>query len=392
LSSVTGSTTANANPLDYQEALIAVESRSKLAPQATPLLFPATDETIARAAALLASGNLVGIPTETVYGLAANAWDASAVRKIFAAKSRPATNPLIVHVANVERLCDAMAWPPSEIIQRQLDAICDLWPGPLTVVCPKNSRIPDEVSAGRPTVAVRIPAHEVALALLEACDFPLAAPSANQSKYISPTKAEHLFGQCGIAQSLSMVLDGGQCQWGVESTIIKLGETVPKLLRPGAVSLAELAKRFGVLPEAMLMLDEHSAPSNKSDSGQDSSEQVSSFMAPGMMREHYCPSTPLVLLSAKDSAATVPSPNHPDLRVARIAFHPLSAEVASCYAAVETLSSTGDLREVAHHLFAAMRQLDEEGFDLIQCDTCEPEGMGHAIMDRLHRAAARTQG
>jgi L-threonylcarbamoyladenylate synthase len=355
------------------------------------LLFPATDETITRAASLLASGNLVGIPTETVYGLAANAWDAVAVRKIFAAKSRPATNPLIVHVANVDRLADAMAWPPSEVVQRQIDAICDLWPGPLTVVCPKNSRIPDEVSAGRPTVAVRIPAHEVALALLEACDFPLAAPSANQSKYISPTKAEHLFGQCGIAQSLSMVLDGGQCKWGVESTIIKLGEAVPKLLRPGAVSLAELAKRFGVSPEAMIAPSEASTPSSESPATEESTAHASSFVAPGMMREHYCPRTPLVLLNHHEGNSESPSGNLQDARVARIAFQPLSEEVASRYAAVETLSSTGDLREVAHHLFAAMRQLDEEGFDLIQCDTCEAVGMGHAIMDRLHRAAARTQ-
>ena len=355
------------------------------------MLYPATDETIARAAALLASGHLVGIPTETVYGLAANAWDAAAVHKIFAAKSRPPSNPLIVHVASVERLADAIQWPPSETIQRQLNAISDLWPGPLTVVCPKSDRVPDVVTAGKPTVAVRIPAHDVALALLEACNFPLAAPSANQSKYISPTKAEHLFGQCGIAQSLSMVLDGGQCRWGVESTIVKLGEAVPRLLRPGAVSLTELATRFGVTPEAMLMTEGLTHAESHRDTDGIAAEPES-FLAPGMMREYYCPTTPLVLLDAHDLNREPSRAINDAARVARIAFKPLPPEIISTYAAVETLSSTGDLREVAHHLFAAMRRLDSEGFDLIQCDTCEPIGMGHAIMDRLHRAAARTQG
>lgn len=336
------------------------------------LIHPATDETIAHAAALLASGQLIGFPTETVYGLAANAWDAAAVSKIFAAKSRPPSNPLIVHVAGIDRLNDAIEWPPSSVVQRQLDAILDLWPGPLTIVCERTQRIPDEVTAGRSLVAVRIPAHDVALALLEACNFPIAAPSANRSKYISPTQADHLYGPSGVAEYVAMVIDGGPCEWGVESTIVKLGDEVPKLLRPGAISLQELARRFGVPADSMLAM-----PDN----------DQSSLLAPGMMREHYSPTTPLTLLDQ----ATGFSIAAPSQRIGRIAFQPISKAEASHYSAVEILSSIGDMREVAHHLFAAMRRLDENGFDAIHCDTCEEVGLGHAIMDRLRRAAARTQ-
>jgi len=338
------------------------------------LIFPATDETIARAAALLASGQLVGMPTETVYGLAANAWDAAAVRKIFAAKSRPPDNPLIVHVASVDRLSDAMHWPPSPLVQRQLDSIIDLWPGPLTIVCERSSRVPDEVTAGRSTVAVRIPAHDVALALLDACDFPIAAPSANRSKYVSPTQADHFYGPSGVAEHVAMIIDGGPCQWGVESTIVKLGEPGPRLLRPGAISLQVLADRFGLRPEVLLELEPDDGPN---------------LIAPGMMKEHYCPSTKLVLLAPSDWTEAWNGDHH--LRIGRIAFNAITAAESERYAIVETLSSSGDLREVAHHLFAAIRRLDAEGLDAIHCDTCESHGMGHAIMDRLKRAAAKTQ-
>jgi len=339
------------------------------------LIYPATDETIARAAQLLAAGNLVGMPTETVYGLAANAWDASAVLKIFAAKTRPPSNPLIVHVASIDRLSDAIAWPPTPQVQRQLDAIVDLWPGPLTVVCPRNERVPNEVTAGRSTVAVRVPAHDVALAILEACAFPIAAPSANRSKYVSPTHAEHLYGPGGIAEHIAMVIDGGPCRWGVESTIVKLGDEVPTLLRPGAVPLQELADRFGVDAEAMLLPE---------------TIVEGEPLAPGMMKEHYSPRTRLLLLDRMD----MPGPDSPattdgKYRAGRIAFQPISKDEADGYSAVEILSSSGDLREVAHHLFAAMRRLDGELLDVIHCDTCSSGGIGHAIMDRLRRAAAR---
>ena len=338
------------------------------------MIFPATDETILRAAAHLANGQLVGIPTETVYGLAANAWDAAAVRKIFVAKSRPPNNPLIVHVASVNRLCDAIQWPPTEIVQRQLDAIVDLWPGPLTVVCERSQRVSNEVTAGSSFVAVRIPAHDVALALLDACDFPIAAPSANRSNYISPTQPDHLFGESGISKHVAMVLDGGACRWGVESTIVKLGDANPTLLRPGAISHQELAGRFGIEPDSMLLsgcIDEVT------------------LLAPGMMREHYSPTSPLVLIDTHDAGLALP--HRQGGRIGRIAFAPLSAQEAASYAVVETLSSTGNLEEISHRLFAAMRRLDDLHLDAIHCDTCSLLGLGHAIMDRLRRAAARTE-
>jgi len=339
------------------------------------LIFPATDETILRAASFLADGQLVGLPTETVYGLAANAWDAAAVRKIFVAKSRPPNNPLIVHVASIERLCDAIQWPPTEIVQRQLDAIVDLWPGPLTVVCERSQRIPNEVTAGSLLVAVRIPAHDVALALLDACDFPIAAPSANRSKYISPTQPDHLFGAAGISEHIAMVLDGGPCRWGVESTIIKLGDANPTLLRPGAISHRELAGRFGIEPDSMLMTG---------------GVNEGTLLAPGMMREHYSPTSPLVLIDGNhDAGLSLPQPQRG--RIGRIAFAPIAAQDAVSYAVVETLSSTGDLEEISHRLFAAMRRLDDLHLDAIHCDTCSLAGLGHAIMDRLRRAAARTE-
>ena len=336
------------------------------------MIFPATDETVLRAAALLGAGQLVGIPTETVYGLAANAWDAAAVHKIFVAKSRPTNNPLIVHIASIDRLSDAIRWPPSELVQKQLDAIVDLWPGPLTVVCERSPQIPDVVTAGSSLVAVRIPAHDIALALLDACTFPIAAPSANRSQYISPTQPDHLFGPSGVSDHVAMVLDGGPCRWGVESTIIKLGDTIPKLLRPGAISLKELARRFNVEPESMLLPD-------RSDEA--------TLLAPGMMREHYSPTSPLVLIDHAHDILPLPQ----GLRVGRIAFAPISPKEAAHYVVVETLSNSGDLEDIAHQLFAAMRRLDELRLDVIHCDTCEPFGLGLAIMDRLQRAAARTQ-
>ncbi len=347
------------------------------------LIFPATDESIHRAAAALAAGHLVGLPTETVYGVAANAWDAVAVQRIFAAKSRPATNPLIVHVAHIDRLADAIKMPPEPNVQSQLDVIADWWPGPLTVVCPRSHRIPAEVTAGQATVAVRIPSHPVALALLEACDFPLAAPSANRSKYVSPTLAKHLCGPHGIAEHLAMILDGGPCQWGVESTIIQLGGPVPHLLRPGAISLAELADRFGVAPESMLSagrpVQDHANFSAHDD-------EAAEYLAPGMMRQHYSPTTTLRLL-APDSQSISQAVGAQ--RLGRIAFKPISAGEASRYVVVRVLSTHGDLHEVAHELFAALRELDESGLDVIECDTCEPVELGLAIMDRLHRAASK---
>lgn len=334
----------------------------------------------------LSAGKLVGMPTETVYGLAANAWDVAAVGKIFAAKSRPANNPLIVHVASVDRISDAIAWPPGETIQKQLDAIVDLWPGPLSVVCPRGSRIPDVVTAGRPTVAVRIPAHDIALRLLAECPFPLAAPSANRSCYISPTLPRHVCDASGVGDHVSMVIDGGPCHHGVESTIVMLGDR-PKLLRPGSITAEVLAIRLGVdLDDFQLQ----GRAGGHEGAATDIAPSAESLLAPGMMREHYAPTTPLVLLYPDRCERAFETGQGRGEGIGRIAFRDLSQEDSGKYRVIETLSEKGDLHEIARNLFASLRRLDQAGLAVIHCDTCQPIGLGLAIMDRLRRAAART--
>lgn len=328
------------------------------------------------------------MPTETVYGLAANAWDVAAVQKIFAAKSRPATNPLIVHVASVDRLSDAIDWPPSKLIQRQLDALVDLWPGPLSIVCPRGPKVSDVVTARRSTVAVRIPAHPIALRLLAECPFPLAAPSANRSRYISPTLPRHVCDASGLGDHVAMVIDGGPCHHGVESTIVMLGER-PRLLRPGSITADQLAVRLGVDPGDFLF----QGAAGDSGQGNDSAlSQNESLLAPGMMREHYAPATPMLLLHCDGSEHQPPPPQQARGEgIGRIAFNRLSQADASRYRLVETLSEQGDLEEIARNLFASLRRLDQAGLAMIHCDTCKPIGLGLAIMDRLQRAAARTE-
>ncbi len=331
-------------------------------------IHPADDADLDLAAARLSAGELVVIPTETVYGLAANAFDSHAVAKIFAAKGRPASNPLIVHVASVDQLDLAVALPLSTTIEHQLDAIIDLWPGPLTVVLPAGKKIAPNVTAGLSPVAVRVPSHPVAIAILKRCPFPLAAPSANLSRYVSPTTAAH----CGVGlpDCVSMVVDGGPCHCGVESTIVKLDEDGPRLLRPGSITAETLAERFGVALESLLpaVAPEHT-----------------SLQAPGMMREHYSPRTPLRFATPQDDAG---EPLDDQRKIGRIAFSPLPDHVRDRYVVVETLSKSGDLVEVGTKLFAAMRTLDSAGVELILVDACEPVGIGRAIMDRLGRAAA----
>ncbi|WP_417737967.1 L-threonylcarbamoyladenylate synthase [Rosistilla oblonga] len=322
----------------------------------------ATDRSIEAACEFLAAGELVGVPTETVYGLAANALDESAVRKIFAAKGRPDNNPLIVHLPDVAAMRQVVRWPLDPVVMDQFEAIADLWPGPLTIVLPRSERLPDVVTAGQSTVAVRIPSHPVMQQLLRRSGLPLAAPSANRSKYVSPTTAQHVVD--GLGDRVSMVLDGGACTIGLESTIVALGEQ-PRLLRPGAITAETLATRWNVPVESLLPVDQRPVV----------------LEAPGMMLQHYSPRTPLLFA---DPSASVPAG-----RVGRIAFAPLSPEESKTFAVVRVLSDTGDLNRVGQHLFAAMRELDAMGLDAIVTDTCAAEGVGRAIMDRLKRAACR---
>ncbi|MGB7325808.1 MAG: L-threonylcarbamoyladenylate synthase, partial [Rubripirellula sp.] len=288
--------------------------------------------------------------------------------KIFAAKGRPRGNPLIVHVASVDQLDRAAALPLEPTIQHQVDALADLWPGPLTIVLPAGKRIPSIVTAGKPTVAVRIPSHPVAQAILARCAFPIAAPSANRSKYVSPTSAAHC--QSGLGEHLAMIIDGGECDLGVESTIVSLEETGPRLLRPGNVSAEELAIRLKVSVSDLVLWTSRPPADDQP------------MLAPGMMREHYSPTTPLYLID------NVASDNDQQFKTGRIAFRRLSVDEANRYVVVETLSHDGNLDEISRGLFAAIRRLDDAGLDRIVIDICEPVGLGRAIMDRIERAAA----
>lgn len=311
---------------------------------------------IVRASDQIRNGGLVGFPTETVYGLGANAFDAVAVAALFALKSRPRFDPLIVHIADSQELTDLV----TEVPQTAVKLIERFWPGPLSLVLHKQSQIPDIVTAGLPSVAIRCPDHPVARELIRTAGVPIAAPSANRFGKVSPTTADHVREQFG--DQLSMVLDGGPCQVGVESTVISLVPTPDAqatLLRPGGVSREEIEAVIG--PVAI------------------GSNSTSRPTSPGQLTSHYAPFTPLVISSDDPPAG--------DRRIGLLCLQePIDG---SMYAAVEVLSQQGCLREAAVNLFAAMRRLDAIGLDCIFARPVLEHGLGLAIMDRLRRASAK---
>ncbi|MCC9599419.1 threonylcarbamoyl-AMP synthase [Stieleria sp. JC731] len=328
-----------------------------------------TDESIRDAAAALSSGELVGVPTETVYGLAADATNQDAVLKIFAAKGRPSNNPLIAHFASAQ---DAEAWIDVESdfnVRRQWNIATQFWPGPLTVVAPLTGSVAPAVNAGATTLAVRVPDHSVMQSLLREFGKPVAAPSANRSNYVSPTCADHVAAAFG--DDLSMVIDGGECRCGVESTIVRLTPTVPQLLRPGGISIEQLQEAFGEIRILGIK-----------------SDAASPLPSPGLMRKHYSPHTKLVKVDSFD-----PSVNQ-QTRIARIFFSAASDSAASAdgsapFAWSRVLSDSGDLDEVAKNLFAAIRDADQSDCELIVIDVCPLDGVGRAIMDRINRAVTQ---
>jgi L-threonylcarbamoyladenylate synthase len=304
---------------------------------------------IEAAVSLLKGGDVVAFPTETVYGLGAIAFDAHAVAKIFERKGRPHFDPLIVHAASMAdafRLCECVPETARLLAER-------FWPGPLTLVMRKIQAIPDLVTSGLPSVGVRVPAHPVAHALLEALEAPLAAPSANRFGKVSPTTAEHVLQDLG--SSIPMILDGGPCQRGIESTIVSLLESTPRLLRPGSIALEELRDVVGNV----------TLPS--------SNTEIS--LSPGQLKSHYAPRTPM------QPATEAPRPR-PGERVGLLAIGPTADDG---YSAVEVLSATADLREAATRLFAALRRLDSLRLDRIVCELAPVRGLGTAINDRLLR-------
>ena len=332
-------------------------------------------DNLAQAAEFLRRGDLVGVPTETVYGLAANATSCEAVAKIYAAKERPPSNPLIVHVASAD---EAVKWSDVEStpwMRRQFDIAAGFWPGPLTVIAPTNKdrsrSIAKNATAGGETVGLRVPDHPVVLALLRQCEFPLAAPSANRSNYISPTTAQHV--ASGLGDRVSMILDGGPCSCGVESTIIKLDSQGPKLLRAGGLCISDLEAAFGQPIENI-------AFSVKSNTDATGDEHIP-MPAPGQFQKHYSPTKPL-WINGYDPISIAAS------KIGRLVFRTISDTEAAKFRQVWTLSKDGNLDEVARNLFAVLREADQSDVTAIVIDACDEAGIGSAIMDRICRAAS----
>lgn len=308
---------------------------------------------------LLEQGQLVAFPTETVYGLGANALDAQAVLRIFEAKGRPQFDPLIVHADSAEQAF-ALASEVPELAKRLAERF---WPGPLTLVLSKRSIVPDLVTSGMQTVALRVPAHPMALELLRTFGGPIAAPSANKFGRISPTSAEHVRSEFG--NEVALVLDGGPCRTGVESTIVALTGKHPVLLRPGGTPI-ELLQPF--LPRLELPTSDPQHP-----------------LAPGQLPSHYAPRTPLIL--AERGSPVDPSSKLSGKRLGWMGVGP--ARSIPGYAHVEWLSHTGELRQAAANLFATMRRLDALGLDCIVAELAPEHGLGLAINDRLIRASRK---
>ncbi len=306
---------------------------------------------IALAAGLLRSGELVGMPTETVYGLAGNALNEDAVLKIFKAKNRPFFDPLIAHTHSVGEIQKYV----TDIPERLLPLMERYMPGPLTVLLPRQSIIPDIVTSGLERVAFRIPQHDTALALLRSLDFPLAAPSANPFGYISPTSAQHVYAQ--MQGTIPYILDGGECRVGIESTIVGMeGDTV-MVYRLGGLALEEIRALVGAVQVATTSSSDPSAP--------------------GMLTSHYAPRKPLVL---GDIPALMEQ--YKDKKIAVISFTE-KYDVPYQY----ILSPAGSTDEAAKRLFAAMREMDATDADIIIAKDLPEGGLGRAVNDRLKRAS-----
>jgi L-threonylcarbamoyladenylate synthase len=335
---------------------------AEILPTHTPALF---DAAVKRAAELLRAGEVVALPTETVYGLAANALDEKAVARIFQIKGRPANNPVIVHVAGMEmaKRCVSDGSPDADKLAQAF------WPGPLTLVLPRAKEIPDIVTAGGATVGVRWPSHPLIQAVIRACGFPLAAPSANLSTRISPTHAEHVRKHLG--DKLSLIVDGGQSQVGIESTVLDLTVSPPEILRPGMIHAQSLAAVCG----------EVQGPKSKVQS------LDSPLRSPGGLEKHYSPKAKFIVLQWNDDA---------DLRHQLSTFTP---HFATCFVIAHTKIPSGESRAqvsviphdaeaFARAIYAELHRCDDAGAEWIVVEAPPETPAWSAIADRLRRAAA----
>lgn len=309
---------------------------------------------VSEAARLLKAGEVVAIPTETVYGLAGNAFEPKALAKIFAAKERPTFDPLIVHIADIAQLSDIAKDIP-EAAYKLAEAY---WPGPMTIILPKKDCIPDLCTSGLPSVAVRFPSHPIAQAIIKESGLPLAAPSANLFKHVSPTTAEHVAAQ--LADRIAGIVDGGPCAVGVESSIISLAGS-PTVLRPGAITPEMFAKILGNV----------NVKESTSKPGQP-------MAAPGQCDTHYRPQVPLYF-------GELPAGYKLPANTVRIAFGKQSGPIPETV----NLSESGDMAEATANLYAFMHDLDKPEYGLILVDPIPNTGIGMALNDRLKRASVK---
>ncbi len=329
-------------------------------------------ESIRQAAAVIREGRLVAFPTETVYGLGANALDGSAVLGIYEAKRRAPDDPCIVHIAGLNDLARVTTMP----VSRLLGLAQRYWPGPLSLVLPRAQAIPDVVAAGRSTVAVRMPDHAVALALIRESGVPIAAPSANMFMHTSPTTAEHVWDD--LAGRIDLILDGGPTRIGVESTVLDLSCDVPTVLRPGAISIESLR---GVLGPAVALADVGT------------SSGAVGMKSPGTSPKHYAPSAELMLYDGERVAVLrAMAQKVADFIGERKEVGALVTDEDAPYLdlpglVLVRLGSGNDLEAVARHLFSALRELDGRGVSVILARNFPPHDIGLAIRDRLTRAA-----
>lgn len=330
-----------------------------------PVLNASEPQSIQKAVDILRKGGLVAFPTETVYGLGADAFNEKAVCRIFEAKKRPTFDPLIVHVASPDEALKL--WSETPKLAKEL--MKAFWPGPFTLVLPKSPVIPDIVTSGLPTVAVRMPRNDAALSLIKALGRPIAAPSANLFGYTSPTSARHVSDDLG--DKVDLVLDGGPAAVGVESTVVKVEAGRCILLRPGAVT-AEQLEAFAPVSQA----------------------KASVVESPGQMDVHYAPWTPLFLLPGSweecgtevgELLEKLRQKKQSPLRTGLLSLRPIRDAVL--FESVQPLSEEGDLQEAASKLFHALRKLDKMHLDILLAEPVPDKGIGAAILDRLRKAS-----
>jgi len=302
---------------------------------------------------LLRNNELVAIPTETVYGLAGNIYSEAAITKIFEMKGRPLFNPLIVHIHDLDQLASLAHTLPDKALQ----LAARFWPGPLTLILEKKSMVSDRITAGKPTVAIRMPNHLLTRELLRGLDFPVAAPSANPFTRVSPTSPQHVADYFG--NRIAAILDGGPCMVGLESTIVGFDGQTPVVYRKGGISIEAIEACVG---KVRLLTQNESAP-----------------QAPGMLAKHYSPRTQLIL--SDDVLETIKGLGGQKIGV--LAFY--KSDFAEARKVI-ALSETGDLNEAAKNLFAALHRLDQEDLDVIVAQRFPNEGLGISINDRLERA------